>query len=99
MLDPDVNAADDIAAMNTGNFSKAGDDIVVNGRTYGQHADTGTVYPKSGPGVHQVDRAQHQLLKQLNSQSFENAMKFADNFPGLDRAKVDQVLSIWRKCK
>jgi len=98
MLDPDVDVAGDIDAMKSGNFQKSGNDILVNGRTYEMHAETGTVYPKSGPGVHQMDRAQHQLLKQLNSQNLDKAMKFADNFPGLTPEKVDVVLKLWNKC-
>ena len=99
MLDPDVSSADDMAAMNAGNFVQKGEDIVVNGRTYGMHGDTGTIFPKSGPGIHQMDRGQHQLLKQLNGQPFDKAMKFAEHFPGLDDAKVEKVLQLWRKCK
>lgn len=99
MLDPDLNPADDVAAMNSGNFTRSGEDIIVNGRTYGMHGDTGTVFPKSGPGIHNVDRAQHQLLKQLGTQTYDNAMKFARNFPGLDDAKAKQVLDIWGMCK
>ena len=99
MLDPDVDVDADLAKISKGEFVKNGDEIVVNGRTYGYHADTGTTFPMSGPGVVDMDRAQHQLLKQLNSQSFENAMKFASNFPGLDGDKITQVLDLWKKCK
>lgn len=99
MLDPDVDVAGDLRAMEAGNFTRTGNDIAVNGRVYEMHPETGTVFPKSGRGVVQMDRAQHQLLKRLNSGSFENAMKFADNFPGLDRSKIDAVLNLWRKCK
>lgn len=99
MLDPDIDVNADLAKINSGDFVKQGDTIIVNGRTYGYHADTGTTFPMSGPGVIGVDRAQHQFLKKLNSQSFDDAMKFAQNFPGLDEAKIAQVLDLWRKCK
>lgn len=99
MFDPDVDVSGDIPAMNAGNFTRAGEDIVVNGRTYGWHPETGTTYPKSGPGIVKMDRAQHQLLKQLNTAPFENAMKFAKNMPGLDPKKIEAVMKLWKKCK
>ncbi|WP_437838186.1 PAAR-like domain-containing protein [Sorangium sp. So ce1153] len=99
MLDPDVDVKADFDKIGKGDFVKQGDNIIVNGRTYGYHADTGTTYPISGPGVVDMDRAQHQLLKQLNSKSLDDAMKFAANFPGLDEAKIKQVLELWKKCK
>lgn len=99
MFDPDVDVSGDIPAMNAGNFTRSGPDIIVNGRTYEMHPESGTTFPKSGPGVVQMDRGQHQLLKQLNSGPLANAMKFAEKFPGLTKDKVDAVMKLWRKCK
>ena len=99
MIDPEIDVSEDLAKISRGQYEMVGEDILVNGRTYGFHVETGTTYPKSGPGITNVDRAQHQLIKQLNTQPFENAMKFAENFPGLDEEKIAQVLEIWRKCK
>ncbi|WP_133512551.1 type II toxin-antitoxin system Phd/YefM family antitoxin [Candidatus Thiosymbion oneisti] len=72
---------------------------IVGDRRYGYRPDTGTLYPKSGPGMVDIDRPQHQFLKKLNSVSQKEAMKFAKNTPGLDQKKIDQVLEIWRRCK
>ncbi|MFY1714039.1 hypothetical protein J3366_21445 [Tritonibacter mobilis] len=99
MIDPEIDVSEDLAKISRGQYEMVGEDILVNGRTYGFHVETGTTYPKSGPGITNVDRAQHQLIKQLNTQPFENAMKFAENFPSLDEEKIAQVLEIWRKCK
>ena len=101
MLDPAVDVNADMAAMNAGNFTRAGEDILVNGRTYGWHPDTGVTFPKSGPGVVQLDRNQHQFIKMLNGGSMEDAMKFANNKPGLagQTAKIQAVLNLWNKCK
>jgi Domain of unknown function (DUF4150) len=99
MLDPDVNVNADFAKIGKGDFVRQGDNIIVNGRTYGYHAETGTTYPMSGPGTVNMDRAQHQLLKMLNSQSLDGAMKYAANVPDLDEAKIKQVLDLWKKCK
>ena len=45
-----------------------------------------------------MSRAQHQLLKKLNSGSVDDAMTFAKHVPGLDTT-TNEVLSLWRKCK
>ncbi|MCP4695934.1 MAG: hypothetical protein GY862_03650 [Gammaproteobacteria bacterium] len=99
MIDPDIDITPDLDALKKGDFVREGEDCIVGKRRYGYHPDIGTVYPKSGPGFVTVDRAQHQLFKQLNSGSFEDAMKFAKNKPGLTQEKIDRVLTIWRKCK
>lgn len=98
MVDPDTDISDDLKALESGDFTRKGEDYVVGGRTYGVE-ESGTVYPKSGPGIVKVDRAQHQLLKRLNSASYDDAMKFAKNMPGLDQKKVSEVLKLWKKCK
>jgi len=99
VIDPDVDISSDIDALNSGNFIRKGEDYVVGKRIYGMHPDTGRIFPKSGPGFIDIDRAQHQLLKELNSGAYENAMKFAKNKPGLTQEKIDEILKLWRKCK
>ena len=99
MVDPDTDIGPDLKALNGGAFARDGEDYIVGPRRYGYHPDTGTVFPKSGPGIVNMDRAQHQLLKKLNSGSLEDAMQFAKHLPGLDDEKVKKVLSLWRKCK
>lgn len=99
MVDPDTDIGPDLKALNDGAFLRDGEDFVVGERRYGYHPDTGTVFPKSGPGIVSMNRAQHQLLKKLNSGSLQDAMQFAKYLPGLDDAKVKDVLSLWRKCK
>lgn len=99
MVDPDADIAPDLKALNEGKFTRDGEDYVVGSRRYGYHPDTGTVFPKSGPGIVDMSRAQHQLLKKLNSGSFDDAMKFAKHLPGLDTKTTNEVLTLWRKCK
>ncbi|VAW59107.1 hypothetical protein MNBD_GAMMA11-2930 [hydrothermal vent metagenome] len=88
IIEPGLDVSADINSLNTGNFKRKGEDYIVGKRVYGMHPDTGTVFPKSGPGFTNVDRSQHQLLKQLNSGSYEKAMEFAKNKPGLDQKKL-----------
>lgn len=99
MMDPDVDVTADISAINRGDFVRNSPDLVVGQRTYGYHPETGTLYPKSGPGIIPMGREQHQFLKQLNSGTYENALKFAKNMPNMDQNKIEQVLKVWRKCK
>lgn len=99
MIEPGVDISADLDALNSDNFIRKGEDYLVGERIYGIHPDTGTVFPKSGPGLVNVDRAQHQLLKQLNSGSYENAMKFSKNIPGLTKDKINTILKLWEKCK
>lgn len=99
MIDPDIDIGPDIEALNAGKFERIADDYIVNGRIYGYHPDMGTVYPKSGPGIINMDRVEHQLLKKLNSGTIDDAMQFAKHLPGLDQDKINKVLSLWKKCK
>ncbi len=98
MFDNTVDVASDMAEMNAGNFTPAGDNVVVNGRTYGMHAETGRTYPISGPGIHQFSRGEHQFLKKLNEVGREGAMQFGRNLPGLSDEAMDRVLRLWEMC-
>jgi hypothetical protein len=99
MFDPSVNVADDMAQMNAGNFTRVGEDIVVNGRTYGWHPDTGVTFPKSGPGIVQFNRLEHGLIKNLNSRGLDAALNQAGRTPGMTQEMIDKVLNLWRKCQ
>ncbi len=99
MIEPGTDISADINSLSSGEFIRKGEDYIVGKRVYGMHPDTGVVFPKSGPGFVNVDRAQHQLFKLLNSVPYENAMKFARNKPGLTQDKIDAVLKLWEKCK
>lgn len=98
MYDSTVDVAGDMADLNAGNFTPAGDDFIVNGRTYGWHPDTGTTFPKSGPGIHQFDRAEHQFLRTLNTRGLEAARQFGRNLPGLSEESMERVISLWNQC-
>lgn len=64
VAEPGVDMAADAAAINAGNATRSGADYVVNGRTYGVH--DGTLYPVSGPGLHQLNRAAFKALGVFN---------------------------------
>jgi hypothetical protein len=98
MLDPSVDVGADMDALNGGSFTRNGEDFIVNGRTYGQHPETGRMFPKSGSGTHQLDRAEHGFLKLLNEKGQEYAENFARN-QGVPEEKMRRVLELWSRCR
>ncbi len=64
VVEPGVNVAGDVAAINSGQAARQGGTYIINGRTYGVH--DGTLYPISGPGFHQLSRAQFKALGVYN---------------------------------
>ncbi|MGL5011185.1 MAG: hypothetical protein ACRC6I_15005 [Paracoccaceae bacterium] len=97
-MDTTVDVAADMAELNAGNFTTSGNNYVVNGRTYGMHADTGRTYPISGPGIHQFSRGEHQFLRMLNESGLDAARQFGRNLPGLSQEQMDRVVGLWRMC-
>ena len=60
-----VNVQEDVAAIRSGKAVKKGEDFIVNGRIYEAHGN-GTLFPKSGPGLYELDRGGYQALGILN---------------------------------
>lgn len=99
MFDPNVDFSQDLIELEKGNFKFDGDNLIVNGRTYGMHSETGTIYPISGPGLIPFDSVEHKFVKDLNTMGYEQAIRKASFTPGMTKEKVEKVLSVWRKCK
>ena len=108
MIDPDSKAAidQDISNIVAGKVSPKGDNFHVNGRTYGFHSDKtssnyGTIFPRSGPGLVDLDRAQTKYLGMLNSNP-EGAAKMKRGMLDngiMSEDKFDEVEKLQRKCK
>jgi hypothetical protein len=64
VIEPGVDVAGDVAAINAGQATRVGGNYVIHGRTYGVH--DGTLYPISGPGFHQLSRGAFKALGVLN---------------------------------
>jgi hypothetical protein len=64
VIEPGVDVAGDVAAINAGQATRVGGNFVIHGRTYGVH--DGTLYPISGPGFHQLSRGAFKALGVLN---------------------------------
>ena len=101
MIDPDHadDVAKDIDNIIDGNVPKTGENWTVNGRTYGQH--DGALHPVSGPGITPLNRMQHQVVKQMNTDPV-NGGKFADALKNkgiLSEKEIDEAMELWKKCK
>ena len=102
MIDPDYagQVKTDVGQIQQGNVTPSNGTYTVNGSTYGFHDNI--LYPQSGPGFVDFSRPQVQLNGQLNTNTFDNAMKFADalrNKGIISQEQIDQVLRLWKKCK
>jgi hypothetical protein len=83
VIEPGIDVASDVKAINEGLAQKQGGNFIINDRTYGMH--DGTLYPISGPGFHQLNRPSFKALGVLNQfgetpQAFEilKKMKTSD---------------------
>ena len=65
VIDPWVDVAGDVAAVNAGRGTRVGNTVVVNERSYGVH--DGTLYPIAGPGFHRLDRGAYKALGVYNA--------------------------------
>jgi hypothetical protein len=90
--------AQDVADINAGNAIRNGNDIIVNGRTYGLKGN-GDIFPRFGPELVQLNRSQARILGMLNEGGEETARPFANALIqkqlGLTEAEYNQVLQLW----
>jgi hypothetical protein len=94
VIEPNVDVAADVAAINKGLAKKVGDKFVINGRTYGMH--DGTLYPISGKGFHQLDRPAFKALGVLNKFGDSPKANQIINNMGLGDKAKDAALNAWR---
>ncbi|WP_197740795.1 hypothetical protein [Tuwongella immobilis] len=94
VIEPGVDVAADVEAINQGLAQRAGDRFIVNGRTYGVH--DGTLYPISGPGLHQLDRGGFKALGVLNK--FGDSPRAAEIMQkmGLSQDAIDAGRAAWK---
>ena len=66
VINPSVNVSEDVAAINTGRAIRVGNTYQINGRLYGVHSETGRLFPISGNGLDQLNRASFKALGVFN---------------------------------
>ncbi|MGA1839283.1 MAG: DUF4157 domain-containing protein [bacterium] len=95
VIEPSVDVAGDVAAINAGKATRIGNNYIINGRTYGVEPN-GTLYPISGPGFHQLNRGAFKALGIYNK--FGNTSRATDilNAMNISSADRDAALSVWR---
>jgi hypothetical protein len=86
-----------VALINAGKAQRIGDRYFINDRIYGTHG--GTLYPVSGPGLHQLDRGAFKALGVFNR--FGDTQRAAEvlDMMGIDREQREAALRAWRAVK
>ncbi|CTQ34807.1 hypothetical protein JAN5088_03603 [Jannaschia rubra] len=102
MADPDHKPQIDaeIDEIVAGNVEKVGEHwIAPSGRRYARHNDS--LHPVDGPGIVDLSRMQHQLVKELNNKGLDGAGRMMDALRQrgiLTADEVAQVVDLWNKC-
>jgi len=82
---------------------RTGNEILVNGRTYGIKGTSTTLYPITGPGFVQLDRASYQALKIYISDGEKAAQNEISRNPYLrsnaDLATVQSLYKLYLQYK
>ncbi|MBI4493028.1 MAG: hypothetical protein HY690_09565 [Chloroflexi bacterium] len=66
VIEPWVDVASDIAAINRGEAVRQGSIYLINGRQYGLET-SGRAYPIAGPGIHRLSRGAFKALGVYNT--------------------------------
>jgi hypothetical protein len=90
VIEPGVDVAGDVAAINAGKATRVGGNWVVNGRTYGAH--DGTLYPIEGPGFHQLTRGAFKALGVYNK--FGNTAEAAEILSKMGTSAADRAAAL-----
>jgi len=74
--------------------TRSGETFAINGRVYGSHG--GTLFPISGKGFHQLDRAGFKVLGVFNKfGNSSRAVQILDNM-GISSGARDAAMKAWR---
>ncbi len=93
VIEPWVDVAGDVNAINAGNAIKDGQNFIINGRTYGYHDNT--LYPISGEGFHLLDRGAFKALGVYNNfGNTQKATQILDNMGMSEEARA-AALRVW----
>lgn len=94
VIEPGVDVARDVAAINQGLAKRVGDTFIIHERTYGVH--TNTLYPIAGPGFHQLSRPAFKALGVFNA--FGNTPRAREILQrmGLSQEALETALQAWR---
>ena len=95
VVEPSVDVADDIKIIKAGQATIENDKFVLpNGRIYGHH--NGTLYPISGPGLHQLDRPAFKALGVYNKLGNTLRSEAILNNMGISAEAKNTALQVWR---
>ena len=98
MVEPGVDVAADVAAINEGLATRVGDTYPINGRVYGVH--DGTLFPISGRGFHQLTRGGFQALGVLNKfGDTPQAHAILSRMKNVEPKDIEAALKAWKAGK
>jgi hypothetical protein len=94
VIEPGVDVAADVAEIQSGRVTRVKGNYVVHGRMYGIH--DGTLYPISGPGLHQLSRGAFRALGVFNKfGDTPQAYTFLAEMKNVGPAEVEAGLKVW----
>lgn len=95
VIEPWVDVAADVAAINPGEAVRQGDAFTVNGRTY-RLKPNGRLFPVAGSGIHQLGRGAFKALGVYNRYGISpRAEEFLD-LQALEPAEREAARAAWR---
>jgi hypothetical protein len=92
-MDPSL-IPNDVAAINSGQAQRIGDQFIINGRTYGFHDDV--LYPISGPGVYSLDRGAFKALGVYNKFGQSPTAESILDKMSISQSQRKEALNTWR---
>lgn len=95
VIEPTVDVAADIAAINRGEAERLGDTYVVSGRRYGVEAG-GRAFPIDGEGIHQLDRGAFKALGVYNRFGLSRRAEWILDRMDIELAARDSAQRAWR---
>ncbi|MCB1057804.1 MAG: hypothetical protein KDD11_20070 [Acidobacteria bacterium] len=95
VVEPGVDMAADVAAINAGRGLRSGETFLINGRTYGTH--DGVLFPISGPGFHQLSRPSFKALGVFNKFGNSSAATEILNNMGISTQERAAALKVWEQ--
>ncbi|MEQ1572034.1 MAG: RHS repeat-associated core domain-containing protein, partial [Myxococcota bacterium] len=95
VIEPGIDVAGDVAAINQGFALRVGNNFHLNGRVYGSH--DGTLYPISGQGFHQLNRGAYQALGVLNKfGDTPKAQEILGRMHNVGPEEIEAASAAWR---
>lgn len=95
VIEPSVDVAADVAAINRGEATRMGETYIVNERTY-RLKSNGRLFPVSGPGIHQLGRGAFKALGVYNRYGVSPRPEEILDLQEIEPAEREAARAAWR---